>query len=160
MFHYIKNNVIATVTNKISGEIKQRIEKKNLVVAVGLDTSIQQLLSQTQPAPFQYIAIGGGQDVEWPPPDYILDENHTTLNYELNISRSDPVSDPITFDDIGRGTLTYINNSDDDLWITEAGIFNASGFEAGAMLAKVLLIPKIKKDPEDTFTLIWDITLE
>lgn len=160
MSRYIKNNVIAIVTNKISGEIKQRFEGKNMVVVVGLDKSIQQLLSQTQPAPFQYIAVGGAKDTEWPPPDYILDETHTALNYEINISRSDPVSDPTTFDATGEGTLTYINNSDDDLWITEAGIFNASGFEAGDMLAKIQLNPIIRKDPEDTFTLIWDITIE
>lgn len=160
MLEHISSNVTAIVADKVSGKIKQKVNGSNMVMLAGLDISIQQVLSPNQPAPFQYIAIGGSIAPAFPPGGYTVTENDTGLDIELDIGRSDPVSDPTIFDTTGHGEVTYYNDSNDDIWVSFAGLFNTSGFETGDMLAKFKFSAPIRKNAGDTLTIIWGITIQ
>ncbi len=160
MSDIIKHNVTAIVSDGVTGKIRQKIDVSNMVVIVGLNKSIQQMLAQSQPNPFQYIALAGSKETTWAPTGWNVDEADTDLDgYEININRSNPTTYPNVFTTTGKGEVTYYNETSDDLWIIGGGIFNASGFETGDMLAAFKFPAPIHKYPGDTFKIIWSITV-
>lgn len=132
------------------GKIKEQREYHNLVVTVGKNTAIQQILGAAsggaQPAKFNYVGIGTNNTAE-------AAEN-TALGVEIGTRQQDTSPD---FPSTGRGDIivTFAAGNGTGA-ITEAGLFN--GLTGPTMLARKVFAV-INKGAGDTLQITWQITL-
>ena len=125
------------------GNIKQEVDKNNLIVQVGKNFLANAVLN-TSSSPFTYMAIGTNGTA--------ATLSDTTLGTELvrQVFTSGTVSTNVV-----TLTTTYAAGTGTGA-LQEAGIFNASS--AGTMLSHVVF-STINKGAADTLTITWTVTV-
>lgn len=132
------------------GKIKEERDINNLIVTVGKNTAIQQILGAAsgggQPAKFNYVGIGTNPTAEA--------AGDTALGAEIGTRQQDTSPD---FPSTGRGDIivTFAAGNGTGA-ITEAGLLNAS--TSGTMLARKTFAV-INKGASDVLQITWQITI-
>ena len=130
-----------------SGQLVERVEIPNLVVAVG-KTFIASRMVGTSAAVMSHMSIGSNN------PELALATGNTQLGNELGkvaLTSSTASSNSVTY----VATFPAGTGSGD---IKEAGIFNASGTNTGTMLCRTTF-PIVTKQSGDSITVTWVVTV-
>lgn len=142
-----KTSIIGTVTITVcdgnTGEIKHVQEQKNLITQLGLNFIASKIVNTS--GAMSHMALGNGAT-----PPTISD---TTLASELGRvtlqSQSSTNNVALFSAFFGQGVATGT--------LAEAGIFNSAS--GGTMFNRALISPTITKNPTDTVTVQWNITV-
>lgn len=128
-----------------NGNIKQEIQKSNLVVTTGKQFITSRLVSNTS-LPMNHMAIGHGTN-----PATLGDAQLSSESGNGRVSIATPTISGSTLTFTGIFPGTYGEGA-----ITEAGIFNSNA--GGTMLCRTVF-PAVQKEQDDTIAISWAITI-
>lgn len=128
-----------------SGNVKEDVNLKNLVVNTGLNYIVSRMKDTTDTA-MSHMALGTGTTS--------AASNNTALETAISGGR---VS--LTSTTVSTNTITYVASFPAGTGtgaVTEAGIFNASS--GGTMLCRTVF-PVVNKQSGDSMTVTWTVTV-
>lgn len=133
------------------GNVKDNIDIKNTVVTVGKNW-IASRMKDGGPAQMTHMSIGSGAtgagEAVIGDTQLVTEEARVALGTAGGAVTDNTIQYTATF-----GTAAAPNTG-----ITEAGIFNAVGANAGTMLCRTTF-NVVNKGPDDTLTITWTVTI-
>jgi len=141
-----KLNLVGTMNARLfdkDGNLKRSIEKKNLIVSLGKDGIMDQLLESPSIDKPSHLAIGEGT-TEPELTDTALENQSGTRK---TVSKERNLNEVEFYAVFGPDEPV-----DSTIEITEAGIFNAS--TDGELYSRITF-GVVTKEPEDTFDITW-----
>lgn len=128
------------------GSIKESIHVPNLVVTVGKNFIASRMIG-TSPSVMSHMAVGTATAIPATSDSTLGTEVGRAIFSVAAAAAGNVVTYTANFaSGVGTGALT------------EAGIFNASGAGAGAMLCRTTF-PVVNKGASDTLTISWNVTV-
>lgn len=138
------------------GRVKAVREASNLVVTVGINKAIQQILGGAgggaQPDPFTFVGIGTSGTAVVP--------GDTTLGAELTTGSGRVDGDPAFSGQIADIVVSIGPGLYDGESVKEVGLFDALESASYNMLARVIFSAPVIKGPNDTFVLHWRVVCQ
>lgn len=155
----IPKGVIDNVRGELigpDGKVKEVREASNLVVTIGVNKAIQQILGGigggAQPDPFTFVGIGTSDTAAAP--------GDTTLGAELTTGSGRVDGDPTFLASLADIVVEIGPGLYDGESVKEVGLFDALESASYNMFARVVFSAPVIKGPNDTFVLHWRVVCQ